>query len=685
MKTDGRSAAAWDKKLKQDQHNTRLRSMAGREIGAIPPVEDYERRAEAMRSFRFFCETYFPHKFDKAWSDDHIKILDKIQRAVVQGGLFAMAMPRGSGKTTLSECGVEWSAIIGRHQYVELIGATADLAKSMFENIRLDLMTNELLLADFPETIFPINALKGESRRAAGQLHHGERTHIEWTANKLVFPAIPGSKAAGTVIESNGLTGSIRGRKYTRFDGKTVRPSLVIIDDPQTDESAKSPSQCKAREALINGTILNLAGPGQKISAVMPCTVIAEGDLADRMLNRDIHPEWQGERTKLVYSFPANHELWDEYAEIRAKSLANDGDLTPATEFYEQNREAMDEGAEVAWPERYNDDEVSALQHAINLKLRDEHAFYAEYQNEPMPIEKDDTRITPDELVKRLNGLKPRQLPADATHMTAFIDVQQNVLFYCVCAWWEGFSGCVVDYGAFPDQKLRYFTLNEIRKTLQGEYTGAGVDGAIQSGLITLIDRLVEKEWSVAGGGKAKVDRILVDSGYKADQVHAACRMNASISIPSKGVGVKAGNKPMSAYKRKSGEVHGEAWYMPNVKRTREFRHVLYDTNYWKTFVHSRFGTTPGDKGSMTLWGKDPREHRMFADHVSDSEYAVVTEGHGRVVKEWTLKPSRPDNHLFDCVVGCAVAASMIGMRYGESAIPKPVQRTRKKVQKLQM
>jgi len=35
-----------------------------------------------------------------------------------------------------------------------------------------------------------------------------------------------------------------------------------------------------------------------------------------------------------------------------------------------------------AWPERHNHDELSGLQHAVNLKLRDEATFWAEYQNE---------------------------------------------------------------------------------------------------------------------------------------------------------------------------------------------------------------------------------------------------------------------------------------------------------------
>jgi hypothetical protein len=41
----------------------------------------------------------------------------------------------------------------------------------------------------------------------------------------------------------------------------------------------------------------------------------------------------------------------------------------------------------------------------------------------------------------------------------------------------------------------------------------------------------------------------------------------------------------------------------------------------------------------------------------------AVTHGHGRDVQEWKLKPSRPDNHWLDCLVGCAVAASICGVK----------------------
>ena len=49
----------------------------------------------------------------------------------------------------------------------------------------------------------------------------------------------------------------------------------------------------------------------------------------------------------------------------------------------------------------------------------------------------------------------------------------------------------------------------------------------------------------------------------------------------------------------------------------------------------------------------------------------MKTEGRGRTVDEWRARPSGGDNHWFDGLVGCAVAASMQGANLSELA-PKP-------------
>ena len=39
------------------------------------------------------------------------------------------------------------------------------------------------------------------------------------------------------------------------------------------------------------------------------------------LLDRDKHPEWYGERTKMIYAFPTDDKLWARYGEIRNESL----------------------------------------------------------------------------------------------------------------------------------------------------------------------------------------------------------------------------------------------------------------------------------------------------------------------------------------------------------------------------
>jgi len=50
----------------------------------------------------------------------------------------------------------------------------------------------------------------------------------------------------------------------------------------------------------------------------------------------------------------------------------------------------------------------------------------------------------------------------------------------------------------------------------------------------------------------------------------------------------------------------------------------------------------------------------MFAEHLTAESPTMVT-ANGRTVGEWSMRPGRADNHLFDGMVGCAVAASMLG------------------------
>lgn len=639
-------------------------SLSARDIGDLPEVVNPTRKELCKYDFKSFCENYFQNTFQLKWSDDHLRVINKIETAVLQGGLFALAMPRGSGKSTLAEISAIWCMLYGHIEFVALIGATEAAAQEMLSSVKTEIETNELLAEDFPEVCYPIEKLGGISNRCAGQLYKGVRTRITWTSDELVLPTIEGSPASGMIVRVAGLTGRVRGMKYKRPDGKTVRPKLVIVDDPQTNESANSIEQCRKRVRVLAGDILGLAGPGQKISGLMPCTVIRPGDMADQILDRTQHPEWNGERTKLLYAYPTNIPLWEEYAEIRANCLREHGDIHLATEFYRENQEEMDKGAIAAWPARYNKDEISAVQNAMNLKIQDEAAFMAEYQNEPLADKTDeDILMSVDEICQQLNGLKKTIVPLECTKVTMFVDVQKTLLYYCVCAWSDDFSGAVIDYGAWPDQKRNRFTLQDADPTIQDVVKG-GFEGQLYKAFESLINEKMQQVYLREDGAEMHIERAMIDGnwGQSTDTVYQFCRQSeySGIVLPAHGRYIGASSRSMTEYKKKKGERLGFNWFMPAVAGKRAIRHVVFDTNFWKSFVHTRLGVLKGDKGSLTLWGKSPIAHQCFAEHLT-AEFRVKTVGLGREVDEWKLRPEKSDNHWLDCLAGCAVGASMQG------------------------
>jgi len=343
---------------KQAQRN-RAATRAAQDIFPIPEIVDYERRKTCGESFRLFCTTYFPGAFWRPWSADHLRVIAKIETAVREGGLFAFAMPRGSGKTALARCAALWAILYGYRPFVCMIAGSQDNARELLRPVRTFILEEPLLLEDFPEAVYPLRCLENSSKRQLQQHIAGKLTHVHWGQDKIVFPSIEGlsqghlpaalreeglevSPSAGSIIATTSLDSNLRGQQHTRPDRTIIRPSLVLLDDPQTRESAMSADQTRKRLNLVHGDVMGLAGPGESISALLTCTVMYEGDLADTLLDREKSPEWDSERTKLVYAWPAEEDLWNRYADIK-RSKGRDA----ATAFYAANRVAMDRGASV--------------------------------------------------------------------------------------------------------------------------------------------------------------------------------------------------------------------------------------------------------------------------------------------------------------------------------------------------
>ena len=665
-------------KIDHSSEHYHKESRKGRDIGPLPPIKNKQRRAEAEASLLQYLKQYKPAAYNLAFSQSHLELIQHLENIITHGGQRAFALPRGDGKTTITIGAAEWAISTGRRRFVTLIGATEPAAEKLLKNIKTNFTNNKLLHEDFPEISLPIKKLENQPLRCRGQLLDGNPTNMVWGAKMLVFPTVLGSNASGSVISVCGLTGNVRGQQHELPSGEVIRPDMAICDDPQTRESANSPTQTQTRRDIIFGDVMGLAGPGVQIALAIPCTVIVPGDLSDQLLDREKNPELVGIKKGMVIRWPEHEKLWEEYGELRIADLLNeDMQLPTATEFYRKNRDKMDEGSLVNWPARKSDWELSALQHAYNMRFKlGDDAFFSEYQNDPIDHSQDDNEfIQPDQLAAKQNGLPKGKVSVDTRVLTAFIDVQKKALYYGVCWWADGFNGGVCDYGVYPKQPRRNFELRKLKKTLQQAHPGTGEEGACRAGLIQLIEEICGRDFVCQeDGSRHQVKRLFVDTNYRTDLVHDVVNSTTykSVVMPYHGRPIGPSDTPYSHRKQQRGEKIGNEWMIPTTKKKRLARHVRVDVNYWKTKIFARLGTALGDSGCLSLYTDKAgaRHHEEFGHQVAGSEVPNKTYGKERMVIEWKLPPNQPDNHFLDILVGCGVGASMEGITLkGETPI----------------
>jgi hypothetical protein len=653
-------------KQRQAQYQRAI-SAAGREIGAIPAVVDPERRERAKTDLKFHLLTYHPRAFRLGFSKDHEELIEALQHVMLHGGKLAIAMPRGTGKTTVVTRAMGWAILHGHLKYVVFIAATDTKAQKAMLQLRREIENGETLIEDFPEACYPVRCLRGIANRQAGQTCGGKPTRMEWGALKLVFATVEGSSCSGSIIECGGITGAIaRGPQHVLEDGEVIRPDGCLIDDFQTRESARSPMQVEHRLEIIEGDIAGMAGPDEGLACVATVTVIEPNDGADRLLNHDLFPHWNGIRKKFLLSFPTNMKLWEQYAEIRRQSFQTYRDIRLATEFYKKNRKKMDEGAEVAWNAKFiaKAHEISGIQHAMEWFIGKPRQFMSELQNAPEEAASSGKQwLKTPELAGKMHHLKQRQIPLGVRHLVAHIDVHDDLLYWAVVGYTPNGTGFLVDRGTYPDQGRRYFMKSQATKTMSKVHPKIGLDGAIAKSLEITLKELLDREYPSESSEVAAMDTTLigVDTGHNPKVVNRVIallqkeRRYRNRITGTRGFGVGPGDTPFAERKLKDGQFLGNNWVQqPTPKDAAPLVHI--DTNFWKTATNDRFATGIGDTGSLSLFHHT--DHQLFSEHMT-AEHGTETQGKGRTVYVFKLLPGR-DNHWYDNVVTCGVLASIL-------------------------
>lgn len=730
-------------------------STKGRDIAPLPYEQiNWDRRLACKEDPKLFCEEYGKTVFFLGWAEHHLECLEVARDVFLHPGVkHSFAMPRGSGKTSISRFLITWGTAYAHKRYPFFISSTQPAAIQALDFVKTYWTSHEKLREDFPEIGYPIYRLEGRSHLARGQLYDGESTHISWGSEELRYPSLllndeiarhyldhdPDSvvwiedkqmhipASAGTIIQTAGIDGSLRGKNETHpVTLEQLRPDIVLLDDVQKDQKAESPTSCEKMILLIDGAIDGMAGPDASLSALMPCTVIRQGDVSDTYLNPMHKPEWQGIRTQMVSSWPPgitdfeitqetdSSRMWLEYAELRTQSLRLYGDTRKANDFYEENREILDLNFNCTWTDRFNkkgkNKEISAQQNAMNLRLKSPVTFPSEYQNIGRMDDQGTVQMmTAEQLIDKVLPLQECCVPTDTQHIATFIDVQDEILFECTVACSTDFTGVVTHYDTYPkNNALGHFTKSQTMgwnmlsrdffkvyphykndaHTIKGGKKKAPREEKIYWAVTEAVKRAQQRIFIQQDGQDTvrHTQKIAVDArwGEVSDAIKRAVRdLNDPNVYCWMGRSIPPTNKQYEEYTRSGQFKHWlfEDQRHPSVENVKwvykpgaDGRYFLEgDVDRLKDFLFARLTTSRGGQGSISLYQPTtPEKHSLFAHHICNSEYPEPVEAKGIKKNKWMERDGRPDNDWFDCFVGCMALLSHLGAHTSLATTDKP-------------
>jgi hypothetical protein len=627
-----------------------------------------QRRLNALNDGEVFLTTYFPEVFFEPFTADRRDMHESIVRAARYGGDQAIAGTRGEGKTKLAIYTALYLILSGLSRFPIVIGKNQRKSEAELRTVREKLQQSALLLEDFPELCQPLQAIGGWSSRARMQTVKGEFTNAELAADHLIFPTIGRHQlpddwpeeiqpvSRGQIIASIGIDGGIRGTNY-----RDVRPDIAIIDDIEDRQAAESDALIEKNEEIIEQDIGGLAASAERVARVFLCTIQNRKCIAFKFTDPKQKPSWKGKRYRKMIKPPDRMDLVQEYMRLRIeREKTEDPDARVAFRFWKDNQAEIERDCVVSNPSSYSKKmhedgeplELSAIQSYYN-KVADwgEKAVATEIDNDPPEeVGPQGSGLTWHTVADRLSGLDKGQLPANASCLTAAIDLGKYLCHWVVIAWWKGAGGCVIDYGRAEVTGTDRAMDNEASEPM------------IYRALLNWRDELLGKRYVDAAGSDRKVDAVFVDSGTFTDAAYQFVRdVHGAPFFVSKGVGnyrdkttetdrIKPGNHFHAAYQEAQG-----LW--------------LYelDTDYWKQFVHERFLTPTFDeqnflrRGALSLFVQpNDRKHTSYAQHIVAEE--LVSEfKEGKGTKTYWNRVSE-NNHWLDATYMCAAAASARGI-----------------------
>lgn len=630
---------------------------------------DWARRNHARESLEAFIKTYLVGSlFSFEPEGKMCDALHEMEAALTSSRPYNIELPRGSGKTTAAEAMCLYLLSYGLRKFLVVISNNLRAAGNILNDIYHIISDGSSTYAqDFPELALPFVIANGSFRRR--QTINGKLVEISKNATNLQFPRILDEDGkplttSGSVITCRGMTSGVRGLKVG-----ALRPDLVILDDLQDSEIARSAEQVDKVLDFIRKDVVNLSS-GRKLAVLMTSTPICADDLCAKI---EADPSWRTTKFRAIIKWPrdirqnGDNGLWGQYFQLYdAENMANaahSGSLS----FYREHRAQMDAGAEL-FSDRFNeeDGQISGLQALLEKRhLIGKAAFASEMQMAPAR-ESFALDITPADVAKVIGSYPRASVPEGYRLTVGAVDLNvSHALTLVVKSYKPDMSSVVIVHKVFP---------TSIPTTL----SDADYSSRVTSALDAVAHYLASLD--------LHLDALGVDAGGRNwDVVCAWSRIcKEKHGFPACAMAGRASHK-FNAYSRSRLRDAQNRTVLcgdpaEHARAGSGQKYMFWDSDYYREKVQRALLTPLGGLGGCQLYNADPSEHVEYATQVCNERIRHVRHlSDGRDEYEWISK--EPHDYLDASAMADAIAGSYglsgLSTATGESTAKKMAARRR--------
>lgn len=262
-------------------------------------------------------QRFFPHYFTMRPSKMHLRMSQILQwKHKEPKTAEALIAPRSGAKTTwTSKLYTLFCICHDLENYILLIGDSSEQSYQNLAAVKRELEENQLLAEAYP---------------------HACGVGSKWNQSYIVTKN-------DIKIEALGTRKKVRGRSHGPH-----RPGLIIIDDLENDDGVQSFNQRDKVFRWLNRALIPVGSDTCKTLFVG--TALHPEDALQKIKTT---PGWRFESFAALIREPTRQDLWDQWRVIyRDQSVDSVRRAVLARQFYESNKTAMDEGAELLWPEK---------------------------------------------------------------------------------------------------------------------------------------------------------------------------------------------------------------------------------------------------------------------------------------------------------------------------------------------